>query len=403
MPTDNSEMSLDAMRMALASPRSLYEAGMQGDSRPSIQNQPPTYMEGVGERIMHLPELMKAEVRRWSNMDDVEKGIELGTNLINPGPGMALATAWHGSPHLFKKFAMEAIGTGEGAQSRGHGLYLAEAQDVAGEYATKLSEPVTTFGGKQISEIANPESKRLAEWIQSNVGVMQFDARHGEANRLFNRLKPEQQAALGKPSVSDTGNLYKTDIPDAHIDKMLDWDKPINEQSPYVLEALNKAGINTESSSIAGPMAMGQESHLAKHGIPGIKYLDGSSRTAGEGTRNFVMFNPDDIRILERNGVSTGEKPWADDAPTPPIWTPIDAMHKPAGTPWSPRNNYIDNPDYSTPTKEQYAAIKKDHEEAIARRAAELGDVQSTSEVPHKKNGGWVEPSLDVQRMTAYN
>jgi len=45
-------------------------------------------------------------------------------------------------------------------------------------------------------------------------------------------------------------------------------------------------------------------------GIPGIKYLDGSSRTDGEGTRNFVMFNPDDIRILERNGQPTGQVPW---------------------------------------------------------------------------------------------
>jgi hypothetical protein len=49
---------------------------------------------------------------------------------------------------------------------------------------------------------------------------------------------------------------------------------------------------------------------LQQAGIPGVKYLDGSSRTAGEGTRNFVMFNPDDIRILERNGQPTGQQPW---------------------------------------------------------------------------------------------
>jgi hypothetical protein len=50
--------------------------------------------------------------------------------------------------------------------------------------------------------------------------------------------------------------------------------------------------------------------YLNSIGVKGIKYLDGSSRTAGDGTRNFVMFNPEDIRILERNGQATGQQPW---------------------------------------------------------------------------------------------
>ena len=83
MPTANSEMSLDAMRMALASPRSLYEAGMQGDSRPSIQNQPPTYMEGVGERIMHPLDTLAEEAQRWGRMDPGEAAAQFG------GAGMA--------------------------------------------------------------------------------------------------------------------------------------------------------------------------------------------------------------------------------------------------------------------------------------------------------------------------
>ncbi|MCP5058977.1 MAG: hypothetical protein GY937_19920, partial [bacterium] len=34
---------------------------------------------------------------------------------------------------------------------------------------------------------------------------------------------------------------------------------------------------------------------------PGIKYFDGSSRSAGEGTRNFVVFDENDLTILKRN------------------------------------------------------------------------------------------------------
>lgn len=39
---------------------------------------------------------------------------------------------------------------------------------------------------------------------------------------------------------------------------------------------------------------------LKKAGIPGIKYLDGGSRTAGDGTRNFVMFDDSLINIDAR-------------------------------------------------------------------------------------------------------
>jgi hypothetical protein len=45
-------------------------------------------------------------------------------------------------------------------------------------------------------------------------------------------------------------------------------------------------------------------------GIPGIRYLDGGSRSAGQGSSNFVVFDPEMIRIIERNGQLTGLQPW---------------------------------------------------------------------------------------------
>src|SRR6056297_1915248 len=46
---------------------------------------------------------------------------------------------YHGSPHDFDKFSMDKIGTGEGAQAYGHGLYFAENEDVARGYRDALS------------------------------------------------------------------------------------------------------------------------------------------------------------------------------------------------------------------------------------------------------------------------
>ena len=52
---------------------------------------------------------------------------------LMPGPAKGLTQeakagirAYHGSPHDFDRFDMSKIGTGEGAQAYGHGLYFAE-------------------------------------------------------------------------------------------------------------------------------------------------------------------------------------------------------------------------------------------------------------------------------------
>jgi hypothetical protein len=39
--------------------------------------------------------------------------------------------AYHGSPHSFDKFSTSQIGTGEGAQAYGRGLYFAEREKTA--------------------------------------------------------------------------------------------------------------------------------------------------------------------------------------------------------------------------------------------------------------------------------
>src|SRR5690606_34108278 len=55
-----------------------------------------------------------------------------------PGVGDAVAKAgkkgiraFHGSPHDFDRFDISKIGTGEGAQAYGHGLYFADKEEVA--------------------------------------------------------------------------------------------------------------------------------------------------------------------------------------------------------------------------------------------------------------------------------
>jgi hypothetical protein len=57
-------------------------------------------------------------------------------------------------------------------------------------------------------------------------------------------------------------------------------------------------------TSNSGNLAPSVSEALRQAGIPGIKYLDATSRGAGTGTRNFVTFPGEEksLTILERNG-----------------------------------------------------------------------------------------------------
>jgi hypothetical protein len=63
---------------------------------------------------------------------------------------------------------------------------------------------------------------------------------------------------------------------------------------------------------VADKMEDGREAAsraLNEAGIPGIKYFDGSSRSAQEGTRNMVLFEPESvIRSVKRDSETVFEK-----------------------------------------------------------------------------------------------
>jgi len=56
---------------------------------------------------------------------------------LHNAPGVLFQTAWHGTPHRFDRFTTDAIGSGEGAQASGWGLYFAGKEKVADFYREK--------------------------------------------------------------------------------------------------------------------------------------------------------------------------------------------------------------------------------------------------------------------------
>jgi hypothetical protein len=244
---------------------------------------------------------------------------------------------YQGSPYRFEptpnnplgEFDSSKIGTGEGAQAYGYGHYLAESQGVGEGYRDALSA-------------SKPSQASL-------IRMRDQEPAGSEVWNHYDKLAKQRVASL-----------YKADLPDEMIDRMLDWDKPLSEQRELATPILKELGylrpndngprqfaeavkaLNLEHGgfgesgatgmalfnaiykglqqgkpkaiSLAKRMNLNEQemfmeaSPLASEvmkrmGIPGIKYLDAGSRgQGGSGTRNFVVFPGEEkkVRILER-------------------------------------------------------------------------------------------------------
>jgi len=257
--------------------------------------------------------------------------------------GGPMATAWHGSPHLFKKFDMSKIGTGEGAQAYGHGLYFAENPKVAKEYANTVGQPKSNMSGSYHSvddfvdsmgashqspeEMAKDYAIESAHEAGYGYGDEEIEAALDFLRETGGNFDYSGARDLARQASKELSNLYKVDIPDDQIAKMLDWDAPLSKSfvkrepgtSPSREQALSRAAVKEgragegyyedlidlygEGGRVPRNMAQQEVSeYLRLQGIPGIKYLDGGSRSGGKGTSNFVLFDDQIPQILEING-----------------------------------------------------------------------------------------------------
>jgi len=270
--------------------------------------------------IPFVPPLVSAGLGKFAQSQGKSLAAPTG-----PARKQAGAIVYHGSPHKFDQFDSSKIGTGEGAQAYGHGLYFAENPKVAQEYSkispvgpqpaprrylngTELETGTPEYKAASLLEsMTLPQARKLAkEWI-TNPSPHDDVAYYQKVYETLTQI-PSKSAVKQKMGQ----NLYKVDLPDEAIAKMLDYDAPVNKQPQYVKDALIKSGIAKDVNSITEPMGawlktsggIGAEaaSDLAKYGIPGVRYLDGGSRASGDGTRNFVVFpgNEGLLKILER-------------------------------------------------------------------------------------------------------
>jgi hypothetical protein len=208
--------------------------------------------------------------------------------------------AYHGSPHDFDKFDLSKVGTGEGAQAYGHGLYFAENPKVAESYKTDTGG--IQVGGQHIGLPTGKAEFDAARLLKAEGGDIQR-AKAAAAEMGLGAdvaLVFDQWQAQGVSH--NPGKMYEVAL-HATPEQFIDWDKPLSGQSPIVKDAISsRFGPEYARSDrlTGGQFALGPGGRNELEGIPGIRYLDQGSRGAGAGTSNYVVWSPELIEILRK-------------------------------------------------------------------------------------------------------
>jgi len=216
------------------------------------------------------------------------------------GPAAFSIGAFHGTPHDVDQFSLDKIGTGEGAQAYGWGLYFAKAKAVAKGYMK---------AGRSLGVIKDSDGKW---WVTDGPKAI---------NGPFDSSKEAQQLAD-----SPSGNLYTVEL---NVDQgeLIDWEKPLAEQSEFVKAAIasikidqplweeTKARTDLDGRNLVkflaaafpdkefSPDGIGSQERASRvlHGvgIQGIRYFDGNSRNRPiqEIKEQFLSVLPEDAEI----------------------------------------------------------------------------------------------------------
>lgn len=307
-------------------------------------------IDGFARRFYPDAEDSLAFLRKVRFQGEQARDFDIGA----PGQLFLYQPAYHGTTHLFDKFSMAHIGSGEGAQSYGWGLYFAGDKEVAEWYRESLAIRKSLVpnmflpDGEKIS-FASPA---LAEKLDDLMRQTGMDKRYGldvpshlrslghtiqsafsgarsldavgsclsqnaayfeQAGQIdaakayataFNVLRELRNKGLKE---AESGQLYEVDIPESA--ELLDWDESIYG-SPYFkiiqadVDAFAKAGGATTGSGFYKYLSrkFGSDRAASEYcnslGIKGIRYLDENSRFQGEGSHNYVIFDDAAIDVI---------------------------------------------------------------------------------------------------------
>ena len=247
-------------------------------------------------------------------------------------------SAWHGSPHDFDEFDLGAIGTGEGNQAHGWGLYFAKNREVAqaykdvlgidsveiisGDTKYRLNDDIEWYDNKtkSIIDAENPLSMALttlSEEGESTKAIKNLtdfikSKKDNKSDYVVAQVKRAEQAIqILKDNHFDThqwNTMFEVDIPENEY--LLNEQENIEKQSPIVKKAVSKISNELNSSVLNNSNLSGKEFYrllskelggdksasrkLSNFGVKGITYKGEQDGIC------FVVFDDKAIKVIEK-------------------------------------------------------------------------------------------------------
>lgn len=331
-----------------------YGTGYTDPTNPLTQGSP-TWADAYSYNAPIVRDYLMAQRQRLSDPQTYVNALRDWAGAMVGGTEAPGIRAFHGSPHSFERFDTSKIGTGEGAQVYGHGLYFAEHEPVAQTYRTGLSPPnfnetasgvpissdvsrMLQDGWDTVKDLGAPNVRDAHYIAQSSVKQQLDDAAKAGDWEWYNKAADQsaELARIASDLPKSGGSMYEVTLR-ADPEHMLNWDKPLSEQSQYVRDRLSawnnrQRQLDQLPTHVAGPRQEGEArgapvepsgqsvyNHISAvsgndfaagakalqdAGIPGIRYLDAGSRGQGEGTSNYVVFDANTIDILRKYGIA---------------------------------------------------------------------------------------------------
>lgn len=262
-------------------------------------------------------------------------------------------SVFHGSPYKFDKFTLDHIGSGEGAQAYGHGLYFASNKAIADYYRKTLAKPVEVDGKPpDIGNMTSAENQMFNMFHNRKIAKLDDEAAREQTAewaksqpQIAKDLKPKEiDKFVARLAGGKGGQLYEADIPEDS--QMLHWDESFGSQPEKVKAALRNIAADADSGDhyatgmrnliednmsgqhiydfLANPdpeydgawsNAEDASQLLHEAGISGIKYLDANSRGGKDETHNYVVFDDNAIKVLKTYYQDTPEGGGGADVP----------------------------------------------------------------------------------------
>ncbi len=218
--------------------------------------------------------------------------------------------AWHGSPHNFKRFSTDYLGSGEGFNTFGWGLYFTGKREVADFYRKKLSRE--TGGEGYIYNVNLPDDgyllwdtslRKQPKPIQTVAfSFLKILEHPPQELRWGTHCEIEPNLRQSSAVIEGRGRTFKVYAEDGTWELLRVFDSlpdAIKAANAKIREQFLRQTGEQFYQDLTWSLGDAKQASLALlgKGIHGIKYLTGNDRKAEHGEYNYVIFDASHVNI----------------------------------------------------------------------------------------------------------